>query len=115
MSNRGERGLPERVRSSRPGRGRRMKFTFSEDQEELRRSVRRFLEDRSPPSEVRRLMATDEGYDPDVWSQMGRELGLQGLLVPEPYGGAGFGAIEQLVVLEEMGRVLLCAPFFAST
>ncbi|HLN05367.1 MAG TPA: acyl-CoA dehydrogenase family protein, partial [Acidimicrobiales bacterium] len=84
------------------------------EQEELRRAVRRFLEDKSPMSEVRRLMETDEGYDPAVWSQMANQLGLQALIIPEENGGAGFGYVELEVVLEEMGRSLLCAPYFST-
>ncbi|MGH9062710.1 MAG: acyl-CoA dehydrogenase family protein, partial [Acidimicrobiales bacterium] len=91
-----------------------MNFAFSEEQEELRRSVRRFLDDKAPVAEVRRLMETTEGYDPAVWAQMGRQLGLQGLGIPEEYGGSGFGYVELVVVLEEMGRSLLCAPYFAT-
>jgi alkylation response protein AidB-like acyl-CoA dehydrogenase len=91
-----------------------MNFAFSEEQEELRRTVRQFLEAKSPETEVRRLMETTEGYDPSVWKQMGQELGLQGLAIPEEYGGQGFTFIELGIVLEEMGRVLLCAPYFAS-
>ncbi len=91
-----------------------MNFAFSEEQEELRRTVRQFLESKSPSSEVRRLMDTTEGYDPAVWKQMGQELGLQGLHIPEEYGGQGFTFIELGIVLEEMGRVLLCAPYLAS-
>ncbi len=89
-------------------------FAFSEEQEELRQAVRRFLADKSPEAEVRRLMATTEGYDPGVWAQMADQLGLQSLAVPEAYGGAGFGFVELVVVLEEMGAALLCAPFLAS-
>jgi alkylation response protein AidB-like acyl-CoA dehydrogenase len=89
-------------------------FAFSEEQEELRRSVRRFLEDKSPSAEVRRLMETTEGYDPKVWAQMANELGLQSLHIPEAYGGQGFSFVELVVVLEEMGRALLCAPYFSS-
>ena len=91
-----------------------MNFAFSEEQEELRKSVRRFLEDKSPESEVRRLMETTEGYDPAVWSQMAQQLGLQGLAIPEEYGGSGFSYVELIVVLEEMGRALLCAPYFST-
>ncbi len=91
-----------------------MNFAFSEEQEELRRSVRRFLEDKSPSAEVRRLMETTEGYDPKVWAQMANELGLQSLHIPEAYGGQGFSFVELVVVLEEMGRALLCAPYFSS-
>jgi alkylation response protein AidB-like acyl-CoA dehydrogenase len=89
-------------------------FAFSEEQEELRKSVRRFLEDKSPESEVRRLMETTEGYDPAVWTQMAQQLGLQGLAIPEEYGGSGFSYVELIVVLEEMGRALLCAPYFST-
>ena len=91
-----------------------MNFAFSEEQEELRRITRQFLESKSPESEVRRLMDTDEGYDPAVWSQMANELGLQSLIIPEEYGGQGFTFVELTVVLEEMGRALLCAPYFSS-
>jgi alkylation response protein AidB-like acyl-CoA dehydrogenase len=89
-------------------------FAFSEEQEELRRSVRRFLEDKSPETEVRRLMETTEGYDPAVWEQMGSQLGLQGLAIPEEFGGSGYTYVELIVVLEEMGRALLCAPYFST-
>jgi alkylation response protein AidB-like acyl-CoA dehydrogenase len=89
-------------------------FAFSDEQEELRRIVRQFLEAKSPESEVRRLMDTSEGYDPAVWAQMANELGLQALIVPEEFGGQGFTYVELAVVLEEMGRALLCAPFFAT-
>jgi len=91
-----------------------MSMMFNEEQEELRKSVRRFLEQKSSSSDVRKLMETDEGYDPAVWQQMAEQLGLQGLALPEEHGGSGYGFIEQIVVLEEMGRALLCAPYFSS-
>ena len=91
-----------------------MNFAFSEEQEELRRTVRAFLDQKSPEAEVRRLMETTEGYDPAVWKQMGEQLGLQGLIIPEEFGGSGYSYVELGIVLEEMGRALLCAPFFSS-
>ncbi|HWD53781.1 MAG TPA: acyl-CoA dehydrogenase family protein [Acidimicrobiales bacterium] len=91
-----------------------MNFAFSDEQEELRAAVRRFLSEKSPETEVRRLMDTTEGYDPAVWSQMADQLGLQSLTIPEEFGGSGFTYVELLVVLEEMGAALLCAPFFSS-
>ncbi len=84
------------------------------EQEELRRSVRRFLESTSPRAEVRRLMDTVHGYDEAVWARMAGQLGLQGLHIPEEYGGQGFSFAELVIVLEEMGRALLCAPFLGS-
>jgi len=62
----------------------------------------------------RRLDEGPLGYDRAVWDRMATELGLHGLAIPEEYGGAGFSFTELGVVLEEMGRALLCAPFFAS-
>ncbi|HVB52017.1 MAG TPA: acyl-CoA dehydrogenase family protein [Acidimicrobiales bacterium] len=91
-----------------------MNFGFSEEQDELRKMVRRFLEEKSPESEVRRLMATPEGYDPAVWAQMANELALQGLGIPEEFGGQGFGPVELYVVFEEMGAALLCSPYFST-
>jgi alkylation response protein AidB-like acyl-CoA dehydrogenase len=91
-----------------------MNFAFSEEQEELRRTVRSFLEQKSSESEVRRLMETEEGYDEAVWKQMGEQMGLQGLAIPEEYGGSGYSYIELIVVLEEMGRRLLAAPYFST-
>ena len=91
-----------------------MDFAFSEEQEELGRTVRAFLADTSPETEVRRLMETPEGFDRALWRRMGTELGLQGLAVPEEYGGAGCGPVEVGVVMEETGRALLCAPFLSS-
>jgi alkylation response protein AidB-like acyl-CoA dehydrogenase len=91
-----------------------LNFTFSEEQEELRRTIRRFLDDKSPSTEVRRLMETPDGYDEAVWKQMAQELGLQGLAIPEEYGGQGFSFVELGIVLEEMGRALLCAPFLST-
>jgi alkylation response protein AidB-like acyl-CoA dehydrogenase len=91
-----------------------MNFAFSEEQDELRKAVRRFLEDKSPETEVRRLMDTEDGYDTAVWKQMAEQLGLQGLAIPEEFGGSGYTYVELIVVLEEMGRALLCAPYFSS-
>ena len=91
-----------------------MKFSFSNEQEEFRSGVRRALEARSPTTEVRRLMATDTGFDRDGWKKLNQELGLTAIHIPEAYGGGGFGYGELGIVLEEMGRNLLCAPFFST-
>jgi alkylation response protein AidB-like acyl-CoA dehydrogenase len=91
-----------------------MDFLFTEEQLELRAAVRGFLASKSSEPIVRRLMATPEGYDPAVWRQMSDQLGLQGMAVPEEYSGAGFGYLELGIAFEEMGRVLLCAPYLSS-
>jgi alkylation response protein AidB-like acyl-CoA dehydrogenase len=91
-----------------------MNFAFSEEQETLREFVKNFLEEKSPEADVREQMDTDNGFNPDVWQQMSEQMGLQSLIIPEEYNGQGFSYVELIVVLEEMGRALLCAPFFSS-
>ncbi len=91
-----------------------MQFAFTEEQDQLRGFVRQFLEEKSSEATVRELMETESGYDAEVWSQMAEQMGLQSLMIPEAHGGQGFGWVEMIVVLEEMGRALLCAPFFSS-
>jgi alkylation response protein AidB-like acyl-CoA dehydrogenase len=99
---------------STSGSARRIQFAFTDEQEQFRSAVRRFLNDKSPTTEVRRLMTTAEGYDPAVWRQLSDELALPGIHVPEQYGGAGFGMVELCIVTEELGRALLCAPYFST-
>ncbi len=91
-----------------------MNFAFSEEQEELRKVVRDFLNAKSDEPTVRELMDTESGYDEAVWTQMAEQMGLQGLVIPEEYGGSGYSFVELIVVLEEMGRRLLCAPYFST-
>jgi len=92
-----------------------MQFSFTSEQEEFRSVLRRFLEEKSPPTAVRRLMETEAGWDRAAWQALNQQLGLTGVHIPESYGGQGFGFVELGIVLEEMGRALLCAPYFAST
>ena len=87
---------------------------FTDDQLQFRDMVLRFLEDKSPPTQVRKLMETAEGYDPAVWQQMCSEVGLAGTHLPENYGGFGFGAVEMGIIAEQMGRHLYCGPYFSS-
>ena len=91
-----------------------MEVGFTEDQSLFRDVVRRFLEDKSPTGEVRRIMESADGYDPRVWNQAAQEVGLTGIHLPEEFGGSGFGAVELGIVAEEMGRHLFCGPYFAS-
>ena len=91
-----------------------MNFAFTEEQDELRKTVRAFLEAKSAEAAVREQMETEAGFDPAVWSQMAEQMGLQGLHIPEEFGGSGYSYVELGIVLEEMGRSLLCAPFFST-
>ncbi|WOX14773.1 acyl-CoA dehydrogenase family protein [Streptomyces sp. N50] len=91
-----------------------MALTFTEEQEQLRTTLRRFLANKAPSAAVRRAMDSEEGYAPRLWRQMADQLGLHGLALPEAYGGFGGGPVELGIVLEELGRVLLPSPYFAT-
>jgi alkylation response protein AidB-like acyl-CoA dehydrogenase len=92
-----------------------MKLAMSTEQVELAESVRRFLADRSPLTRVRELMdSVADSTDPLVWQAAGAQLGLQGIAIPEEYGGAGFSFAEQAIVLEELGAALYTGPYLAS-
>jgi alkylation response protein AidB-like acyl-CoA dehydrogenase len=84
---------------------------LTEEHEQLRHSVRRFLADRFPRSEVRRLAETDTGVDLGLWQEMARGPGLTGLHIPERFGGAGGGHVELGLVMEELGRSLAFTPY----
>jgi alkylation response protein AidB-like acyl-CoA dehydrogenase len=87
-----------------------MDISFSDEHEELRRTIRQFLALESDEQAVRAAMATERGHDPKLWQRMAQDLGLAGLVVPEAFGGSGVGPIEALVAFEELGRSLACAP-----
>jgi alkylation response protein AidB-like acyl-CoA dehydrogenase len=86
----------------------------AEDRQALREAVAGFLAERCTETDVRRVMATPEGYDPAVWAQLA-DLGVLGLLVAPEHGGSGSTFEEVGVVLEELGRALYPGPFLATT
>ena len=90
-----------------------MDFEFTDDQELLRATARRFLTERASTAYVRDMLDDERGTTDDVWSGLSA-LGVTGLLVPEVHGGAGMGMVDVAVVLEELGRAVHPGPF-AST
>lgn len=91
-----------------------MQFRFSDEQRMIRDSAASFLSDVSGPAEVRRVMTSAAGHDPALWRRICQEVCFPALTVPEAYGGMGLGYVELAAVLEQMGRVLLCSPFFGT-
>jgi len=91
-----------------------MEFSFSESQNELRRAARRFLEVASSEERVRAAMEAEQGYDSGVWKQLSEELAWSALTIPEEYGGLGMTYLDLHPLMEEMGRALLCSPFFST-
>ncbi len=90
-----------------------MDFEFSEEQEALRASVRRFVEERAPLSWVRDRYDDERGTTDEVWQGLA-DLGVLGLLVPEAHGGAGGGMVDAALVLESLGREVHPGPFASS-
>jgi alkylation response protein AidB-like acyl-CoA dehydrogenase len=90
-----------------------MNSWFSDEQLALREMVSQFLQDKSSSATIRQLMETREGFDRAVWKEMGG-MGLQGLHIPEVYGGQGATFLEMGITMEEMGRRLFCGPYFSS-
>jgi alkylation response protein AidB-like acyl-CoA dehydrogenase len=86
----------------------------NEEHVELRATVRRLLETRSPETSIRAAVDSERGYDLKLWVQMAGQLGLLGLGLPESVGGAGYGPRETTIVFEELGRALVPSPFFAT-
>ncbi len=90
-----------------------MNFSFTTEQEELRRYTRQWLDENCPMETVRQLMDTERGYDPRHWAALA-EMGWLGMAIPVEWGGAGFTFLELFVVLEEQGRSLFCGPFLST-
>jgi alkylation response protein AidB-like acyl-CoA dehydrogenase len=90
-----------------------MSPTLSDEQEMLRATARRFLEEKAPSSEVRRLMEIGEGFDPDLWDAIA-EQGWQSMALPEEYQGFGASFLETAILMEEMGRALFPAPYLST-
>jgi len=88
-------------------------FEWSEEQEQLRTSLRRFLAEQADVAWVRERWGDSTGLDDSIWPGL-VEFGAVGLLIPEEYGGAGLGALEIGVVLEELGRALFPGPVLSS-
>jgi alkylation response protein AidB-like acyl-CoA dehydrogenase len=96
------------------GRRPTLDFEFSEEQEALRASVRRFLADHAPIRPyVRAQLDDSRGTTDAVWKGLA-DIGAVGLLVPAEHGGSGMGMVDMGVVLEEMGRVVHPGPFLSS-
>ena len=90
-----------------------MDFTFNDEQEELRRAVRGWLERRSPMPHVRAMLDDPVGVTDEHWAEL-VELGWTALLVPTDDGGSGCGLVDMVPVLEEMGRLPFPGPFTSS-
>ncbi len=85
-----------------------MNFDISDEQQQLRDAVAKWVE-KAYTFERRRKIADAGGYSAEAYGELA-ELGLCGLYVPEADGGLGMGPVEGMVVMEELGRGIVCEP-----
>lgn len=90
-----------------------MNFKLNEEQELIRKNARDFLTEKCPPSLVKDMEQSEEGFASKLWRQMA-EMGWLGLAFPEKYGGTGGSFLDLMVLTEELGRVLAPVPFFST-
>ncbi|MFE7244064.1 acyl-CoA dehydrogenase family protein [Streptomyces sp. NPDC057580] len=91
-----------------------MYFALTDEQQELVRTVRSLVGKRAGSLDLRAAVATDPGYDEELWRALCEEIGAAALAVPEEYGGAGFSYLETHLVLEELGAGLTPSPLLGS-
>ncbi|MEU1617606.1 acyl-CoA dehydrogenase family protein [Streptomyces sp. NPDC005722] len=91
-----------------------MDAAFTEEQEEIRRTLRELLGKRCGPDEVKSAVRTPAGHDAGLWRLLAQSLGLPGLALPTAYGGAGCGRTELVLACEETGRALLPSPLLGT-
>lgn len=90
------------------------KIGFTEEQVDMLGAAERFCREKSPMEKVRALIEDEQGFDTDVWAEIG-ELGWLGIAIPEEYGGVGLSLTEVVPVAEQMGRRMMHSPFAATT
>ena len=86
-----------------------MDIGFTEEQELLRTSARRFLENECPTAFARQRVAGPAAITEDFWQKLA-EQGWFGILYPEEAGGSGLGLVDMTVLMEEMGRAVMPGP-----
>jgi alkylation response protein AidB-like acyl-CoA dehydrogenase len=92
-----------------------IEFALSEEQQELATTVAALLDKRADSAAVRAAMASERGYDEDLWETLCEQIGVAALVVPEAHDGVGATLFETAVVLEELGRSLAPNPLLATT
>ncbi|MFI0907135.1 acyl-CoA dehydrogenase family protein [Streptomyces sioyaensis] len=91
-----------------------MDAAFTEEQHEIRCTLRELLLKRCGPDGVKAAVRTPPGYDRELWRELAGRLGLPGLALPAGYGGVGCGPTELALACEETGRAVLPSPLIAT-
>lgn len=88
-----------------------MDFSYTETQDMLRDMLARFLADTYGFEARKKMIDSAEGRDPAIWQAMAGELGILGAPFAEAHGGLGGGAIENMIIMEELGKVIAVEPY----
>ena len=91
-----------------------MDFSLSEEQRMLADLVSSWLQDNYGFEARQAAMDSPEGWRPEVWQALARELGVLGASLPEEAGGLGGGAVENMVVMEQLGGAIFIEPYLES-
>ncbi len=88
-----------------------MDFTYTETQDMIRETLSRFLADTYDFDSRQKMIASDAGRDPGVWKALATELGMLGAAFAEDHGGLGGDALENAIIMEELGKVIAIEPY----
>jgi pimeloyl-CoA dehydrogenase small subunit len=91
-----------------------MDFSFTDEQSMLRDTVASYLADHYSFDQRRAALAKEPGWRPEVWKAFAEELGILGAPFSEELGGLGGGPIENMIVMEEMGKALVVEPYLGT-
>jgi alkylation response protein AidB-like acyl-CoA dehydrogenase len=91
-----------------------MDFSFTDEQSMLRDTVASYLADTYGFEQRRAALAAEPGWRPDVWKAFAEELGILGAPFAEEFGGFGGGAVENMIVMEELGKALVVEPYLGT-
>lgn len=91
-----------------------MDFVFTEEQQMIRDTAESFLAEVSTSEAVRKAMVSSVGFDEALWQKICADMYWQAIHIPEEFGGMGLGYVELTAMMEQMGRYLLCAPFYST-
>jgi alkylation response protein AidB-like acyl-CoA dehydrogenase len=90
-----------------------MDFNFTDEQQQFADALRRYLDKHYGFEARQAIVSSDAGISSEHWSAFA-ELGLTALPVPEAQGGFNGGTVDMLVVMQELGRVIVVEPYWAT-
>ncbi|WP_321852503.1 acyl-CoA dehydrogenase family protein [Burkholderia diffusa] len=91
-----------------------MDLALTDEQAMIRDAAADVLAERSASADVRRALEQSAGRDDTLWAALAGELGWNALSLPEAAGGMGLGAVEQTLLMEQLGRRVACVPYFST-